>query len=581
MVKSTISKAILFCQVLLLVAFCPAAWSAPPPVTDEITPGAVLKSLQPKPIQEPAKLPEIVIEEEGAPRLGDSGVKFQLKGVIFDENLIFSPEQLTAVIAGYIGKTIEVGKLTVIADAITSYYKQEGYFLTRAYLPPQAIKDGKVVIKVREGRLGDIIIKGNKRYSRDLIRNTMKIVRGEGAIRTDDVERSLLLLMDYPGLNVKATFKPGALPSTSDIVLEVTEDNYYKFTLDYDDFGSRYVSMNRVGATLDFYNAANHGDILTMRSVIGTEGPDSLFYGRLEYMYPLGYSGARMGINYTASQYKLGKDLAAIDGGGESKGGGIWLSYPLVRSRNFNWFLQGGFDVSNTYQIIFNERKFSDRTRYAYLGTTFQWVDVLEGSNTINIRGSQSFAKLFGGTNQSDTDTIRLNTDVIYSKLEGDVTRIQRLPYGFAMLLTGSGQWTGYRLPSGEQFHLGGAGSVRGYAQGERSGDSGVAATAEMRIPILGLQNLRWFGGGKKVGDTLQWAAFYDYGKIWISDDVQWGEQAINSIDMQGAGAGLRFTYSPYVRFKVDYAKSVGGITPVRQEDKEDGVWYIQAAISF
>ncbi len=579
--KSTISKAILLCQVLLLVAFCPAAWSAPPVVPDAGTPGAVLKSIQPKPVQEPAKLPEIVIEEEGVARLGDGGVKFQLKGVIFDENLIFSPEQLNAVIAGYIGKTMEVGKLTEVADAVTAYYKQEGYFLTRAYLPPQAIKDGKVAIKVREGRLGDIIIKGNKRYSRDLIRNTLKVIRGEGAVRTDDVERSLLLLMDYPGLNVKATFKPGALPSTSDIVLEVTEDNFYKFTLDYDDFGSRYVSQNRVGATLDIYNLANKGDIFTARSVVGTEGPNSLFYGRLEYMYPLGYTGLRMGINFTASQYELGKDLEAIEGGGESKGGGLWLSYPLVRSRNFNWFLQGGFDLSNTYQIIYNEKKFSDRTRYAYLGTTFQWVDIFDGSNTINIRGSQSFAKLFGGTDQTDTQTIRLKTDIIYSKLEGDATRIQRLPFGFAMLLTGAGQWTGYRLPSSEQFHLGGAGSVRGYAQSERSGDTGVAATAEMRVPIFGLQDLRWFGKGKKIGDTLQLAAFYDYGKIWISDYVQYGEQALNGIDMQGAGAGLRFTYSPYVRFKVDWAKSVGGISPVRQEDEDNGVWYVQAAISF
>jgi len=570
------------CQVLFLVAFCGTVWAAPPPLPPEApSPGAVEKSLQLKPVTEPARLPEIAIEEEGVPRLGDGGVKFQLKTVIFDENLIFSPEQLREVIAAYIDQTIEIGKLTEIADAITAYYKKKGYFLTRAYIPPQTIKDGQVLIKVREGRLGDIIIKGNKRYNRDLIRNTLKIIRGEGAVRTDDVERALLLLMDYPGLNVKATFKPGSLPATSDIVLDVTEDEFYDFSVDYSNFGSRYVSRDRIGASLSFYNLLGRGDVFSARGVVGGGGPDSLLYGRFEYVLPLGYGGTKLGIHYTCMQYDIGEELEMLDAGGDSKSGGIWLSHPLIRSRNFNWFLQGGFDLNNTYEHINDQEVGKDKIRYAYVGTTFQWVDVFDGSNTINVRGCQSFAKLLDGTDQDDIDTIRLKTDVIYSKLEMDASRIQRLPFGFAMLINGSGQWTGNRLPSSQQFHLGGAGSVRGYAQAEHSGDSGFAATGEVRIPLLGLEDLRWFGRGKRVGDTLQLAAFYDYGKIWVSDAVQNGEQALDGIDMQGAGVGLRFTYSPHMHFKLDWAKSVGGEDPIRSNDESNGVWYVQAVISF
>jgi len=579
-VKSTISKALLFGQVLLLVFFCGASWSASP-VPDAASPGAVEKSLQPKPIPKPAELPEIKIEEEGAPRLGDGGVKFQLKDIIFEENLIFSPEQLREVVASYIGQNIEVGRLSEIADKITAFYKRAGYFLTRAYIPPQTIKDGKVLIKVREGRLGDIIIKGNQRYSRELIRNTLKIIRGEGAIRTDDVERALMLLMDYPGLTVKATFKPGSLPATSDIVLEVQEDKFYKFTVDFDNFGSRYVSQNRVGMQFDFFNLIGKGDLFTARGVLGTKGPDDLLYGRAELVLPLGYTGTRLGLYFTANQYELGEELEYMKAGGDSKTGGIYLSHPFIRSRNVNWFVQGGFDVSNSAQTLLDQEVGRDRVRKAYLGTTLQWVDVLDGYNTINLKLSQSFAKIFGGLDQGDPNTIRTGTDIIFTKLEGDLFRIQRLPANFSLLISATGQYTAYRLPSSEQFHLGGMGTVRGYAQSERSGDSGVAATAELRIPLLGLEDLRWFGKGKRVGDTVQLAAFYDYGKIWISNAQQYGEQALDGLDMQGAGAGIRFTYSPYVRFKVDWAKSIGGVNPIRQADKDDGVWYFQMAISF
>lgn len=576
------TKTILLVQVFILIAFCQAAWSQTiKDIPESGRTGAAEKSLQPRPIQQPTRLPEIIIQEDGTPRLGDGKVKFLLKELLFDDNLVFSREQLRTVVAEHTGKTIEVGKLSEIADAITAYYQKAGYFLTRAYVPPQAIRDGKVTIKVREGRLGDIIINGNQRYSRDLIRNTLKIIRGEGAVRTADVERALLLLMDYPGLKVKATFKPGSLPATTDIVLDVTEDRFFSFGVDYNNFGSRYVSQDRFGLSFDLYNPMSVGDAFSLRATTGAEGAQSLFYGRLEYVLPVSRTGSKLGINYSSMQYDLIGDLKALKAGGESKGGGIWFSHPIVRGRNFNWFWQAGFDTKDVSQNIQSLEVGRDKTRHAYLGTSFHWVDALQGSNSVSVKGYQSFAKLLGGLDQNDTRTIRSGTEVIYSKVELDASRIQQLPLGASMLLNVSSQWSGHRLPSSEQFYLGGAGTVRGYVQGERSGDSGLAATAELRIPIPGVSDVRWWSGSKTVGETLQLAAFYDYGKAWISDATLWGEQALDDSLLQGAGVGLRFTYSPYVRFKVDWAKTVGGLVPAKRDDKDNGVWYLQAAISF
>lgn len=577
--KNSILKTLALAQIILFAVFSQLAWSQAIPQQGK--PGAVERSLQPRPVQEPARLPEIVIQEDGAPRLGDGKVRFQLKELIFDDNLIFSVEQLRAVVAEHIGKTIEVGKLAEIADAVTMHYRKEGYFLTRAYIPPQTIKDGKVQIKVREGRLGDIIIKGNQRYSRDLIRNTLKIIRGEGAIRTADVERALLLLMDVPGLKVKATFKPGNLPATSDIVIEVIEDRFFNFGVDYNNFGSRYVSQDRFGLSFDLLSPMGIGETLSIRANTGSEGPESLFYGRAEFSLPIGYSGARVGVNYSAMQYELIGDLKALKAGGKSDGGGVWFSYPIVRGRNWNWFFQTGFEGKNTTQEINKLDVGRDKVRHAYLGTSFHWVDVLEGSNQISVKGYQSFAKIFNGLDQGDDKTIRHKTDVIYSKLEIEASRIQRLPLGSSLLLQLNSQWSGDRLPSSEQIHLGGAGSVRGYAQGERAGDSGILGTAELRFPIPGVSDVRFGQKGKTIGETFQFALFYDYGKAWISNAKLWGEQALDDSLLQGAGAGIRFTYSPYLRFKVDWAKSVGGLVPQRSSDVENGVWYVQAALSF
>ena len=244
------SKAMLGCPLVLgvlLVAFCANLWAADSDVPDRAKPGAVEKSLEPKAVPTVTKLPEITIEDEKGKRFkGAAGMKFFLEDIVFEGNRVLSSEELREVVGGYLGKTIEVNALMEIADKVTAYYKKQGYFLSRAYYPPQTIKKS-VKMKIREGHLGEIIIKGNKRYSREIIRNTLKIIRGEGAVRTADIERGLLLLMDYPGLSVKATLKPGERPGTSDLVLDVKEDFFLKFAFDVNNFGSEYTSKHRLG----------------------------------------------------------------------------------------------------------------------------------------------------------------------------------------------------------------------------------------------------------------------------------------------------------------------------------------------
>jgi hemolysin activation/secretion protein len=263
------------------------------------------------------------------------------------------------------------------------------------------------------------------------------------------------------------------------------------------------------------------------------------------------------------------------------KGGGIWFSYPIIRTRNLSWYIDAGFDIKDESEDILSQEIGKDKLRYAHLGTTVQWVDVFNGSNMVSLRGYTGFATMLNGMDQDYKHTIRHDTDVVYNKAEIQVYRIQQLPYGFAALLNGTAQYSPDRLPSSQEISIGGAGTVRGYAQSEFSGDKGLYVNAELRIPLLGLTDLRWrFGERKTVGETLQLAAFYDFGLVRISDPLP-GELNYDKSQIGGAGVGLRFTYSPYLRFKVDWAKHVNGENPHDPSDKDNGVWYIQGVISF
>jgi hemolysin activation/secretion protein len=207
-VKNSKQNMMVLLTVFLLLVFCQTGWAADP--YSGAAPGAVEKSLQQEKMPKQVQLPRIEVADEKTGTLkGGEGVTFELKGITFEGNKAIPTEELNQAVESYVDKTIKVNDLQVIADKVTSYYIEKGYILTRAYLPPQTIKDGRVLIRVRYGELGKIIVKGNERYKKEIIENVISIMKQKGAVKTTDMERALLLLMDYPGLSVKATLTAG------------------------------------------------------------------------------------------------------------------------------------------------------------------------------------------------------------------------------------------------------------------------------------------------------------------------------------------------------------------------------------
>lgn len=570
-------KTVLACLVMVLTV-ASVSWSQVP---SQVKPGAVEQSLEPERFPEPGQIPDLIIRDrqkgeiEAAP-----GVSFTLKDVRFQGNTVFSSDTLRSLIADRIGQTIRVETLTTLADRITQHYKQNGYILSRAYIPPQTIKDA-VVIKVREGRLGDIIVQGNQRYSDRLINRTLQIIHKRGAVNLEDLERGLLLLTDIPGLEVKATLKPGSEPGTTDIVLEAMEDRGYHVGFDYNNYGTDVVSEHRFGVSTSATNLTGLGDLLTVRGVTGEEGFSGLLYARADYSMLLGYEGARWGLYLQHLEYELQEEFEVFDYEGRSFAGGAWVSYPFYRTRQFSWWGEVGVDVLNQEQEIMGEDIGEDRVRPFHVANTFQINDRFGGRNSLRLNAVFNKDSFMGGTDNEDEDFIRQETEFNFFKLELDATRYQKLPAGFGLILSVVGQASGDRLPSSQQLAMGGQGTVRGYEQSEFSADNGGYFNAELRIPILGAETVKWFGTGKTIGETLQLALFLDGGFANINDPLSDSEEEMDDADFGGGGLGLRFTYSPWFNLHADYAHHLFGDDPQDEDVEDNGIFYIRASLLY
>jgi hemolysin activation/secretion protein len=97
--------------------------------------------------------------------------------------------------------------------------------VARANLPAQDIANGTVKLDIQEGRLGMVSMEPakNVRLDEDVVRRFIDGLVPGAVIREAEIERSLLLLTDLPGITVRSVLRAGAQPGTADLVVRVSE----------------------------------------------------------------------------------------------------------------------------------------------------------------------------------------------------------------------------------------------------------------------------------------------------------------------------------------------------------------------
>lgn len=74
------------------------------------------------------------------------------------------PKEIGRIIEKFEGKEMSLTDMQAVADQITEAYRKRGYITSRAYLPPQKIENDTFEIRVVEGKMGDLEVKGNYFY---------------------------------------------------------------------------------------------------------------------------------------------------------------------------------------------------------------------------------------------------------------------------------------------------------------------------------------------------------------------------------------------------------------------------------
>ena len=484
-----------------------------------------------------------------------------VKGFKFAGNASVPTADLERLLAPYTGKTADLAKLREAADRVSEEYQRRGLDLARAYIPAQTIQDGVVEIDVLEGRLGEVRVSGNQTYDTGLIRGFIQAAVTGTAVTTEGLEHGLLLLSDFKDLKVTASLDRGAAPGTVDVDAKAEDGFPVHGGLSFNNFGSDYTSRYHFGADLDWENALLPGAILSLSGMIG-DRPDRIAFGGGTYLVPVNDLGTRVGVSASYGNFQVAEDLAILGIHGEEWEVGAFVTHPLIRTRTLSIWGDVGFQLKDAKFYLLSQVSSHDKIRSVYATVHGEHLG-LGGRDVGSFSVSQGLGDFLDGTHGDDPQASRFGADDTYTRLSAQYGRLQPLSDLFALSGRAGGQWTTDSLLSSEEWQVGGADSVRGFAPAESSGDYGYLASLEFHVSPLEDQAL------------LQFLAFIDHGGAFRKRELP-GQK--DHSYLTGTGLGVRSHFEWHV--KGDLRLELGWpLTPVRNTLDEAPVIYAAVSI--
>jgi hemolysin activation/secretion protein len=511
------------------------------------TAGAILNGTESRRPALPTGPAEFVFSSADSANTQDrNGKRFQVRGFEFSGNEALSRGRLRGVVERFLDLELNFYDLKKAADAVTAAYRNAGYPVAIAVIPAQRIQDGVVRIEVIEGRLGRLTFEGARRYPVDFLDGYVRDLRSRPVLSMAQLERSLLLLNDLPGLGATVTLGAGAKRGETDATIAITESPI-RLAVVANNSGRDEAGSSRADIALELNGLLGHGDQLVYRTMQAEQG--LLNYQQVKFGLPIGSDGWRVSASQSTAQYRMAGQFSALEIKGDVTSNELSLTYPWVRSRIRNIVVSAGWREVNTRQSALSTPIVANQISLATLGSTASWVHADSSATT----ASAVFTSNFRDNNHNQADSV-------LGKLDLDVTHLTGVAPRWDFYFHGNGVASASSLPDSEKFSIGGADSVRGFRSAELRGDRGYVANFEFRRQLM-------------VGSkTAVASVFYDYGAVtnlgFAGEDV-----------LASSGVGLTVYPTSNTRLKLDVA------WPERQQlavdpGKSPRVW-ASASISF
>jgi hemolysin activation/secretion protein len=480
------------------------------------------QSQQPPHARSALRVPQIARSPDAA----DSKPMFYLRAVSLEGAAAIPRDQLARVYQPYLGKKVSQADLASIAGGISDLYRAAGFHLSRAIVPPQDIDGGRVRVKMIEGSITEVVLKGDN-ADQFGVRPLLDPVIAESPSRLATLERQLLLINDRSGVRVVDTALEEISVATGRFRLKVYLKTWHVYTsFGVDNLGSSAVGPWQSYATGAFNSYLRPGDTLALNLATPPGDPRELGFGRLSYDVPIGTDGVRVGASALYSDVRPGDDRRLYNDITTTDGFELRGSLVPLLSQRSALTLTAAADFINVSEHDVFGPIYNDHIRTVSLTSDYRLQDNFGGNNYFTMTYRQGL-DILGASHLGDDYLSRYGASGNFSVIDAWFTRYQKLSNAWSVKIASAGQIASGPLFTSQQFYLGGAAFGRGYGSAEISGDNGIAGSAELRFDQQ--LNFRYLTG-------YQLYSFVDAGAAW-NDGFSYND----GLALTSAGAGVRF----------------------------------------
>jgi hemolysin activation/secretion protein len=479
------------------------------------------------------------------PRAVDE-LRFQLKDVTIVGATVFTPDEIRPLYADLIGKEVGLSDILNVADAIEAKYRERGFIISRAYVPPQRVGNGVFTINVVEGYVSGIALEGGDPGVRSLIQAYISPVTQSKPLVLEPMERGLLLANDLPGVTAAGLLRPSPdTPGASDLVVNVTQSPWTG-GLNADNRGSRFTDRWTLGGDVEWNSPLGDGDQVSA-SIQSAPDPNVRIQGTARYQHPIGTSGLTGSAYVTVSNGAPAASLGAFNITTNSIAAGPRLSYPLIRTRAQSLTLEGGitWQDAEVHSGTPAAQISHDHWHVVDAALTYTQTGFWDGNTSATLDVAQGIPGL-GATENGSPSLSRPGAHTDFTKVTSTVKRIQVIWGPVNVALTAQGQYAFAPLVAGEQISFGGYQIGRGYDPSAISGDHGLGGSAELRYDTRIDQYFI---------QTVEPYIFYDAAKIWNRLGGNGSGLALHS-----AGAGVRVGLDHNISTGVEFAHTLTAV---------------------
>ena len=302
--------------------------------------------------------------------------------------------------------------------------------------------------------------------------------------------------------------------------------------------GSSYTGETQTSLHQQHTQLLQSGDSLDL-NLLASSG--NMQYGRWSYEMPLGQEAWRAGAASAYLTYKLGGSAASLDAYGNAKQNSVWADQLLFNNGQSQWNWRSQYDRVELQDIEETSSTNNDRLLQVWhLGTSGARADSMGAGRTwLNLDLLWSYLH-FNDTTAQTTDAAAADTQGHSNRLTLSAGRVQALGDNTQLLVNWQAQWANKNLDTTQKMSFGGARSVRAYAPGVLSGDSGHLLTAEIK------HRLTPIGKAVTVSGDLYASVFIDAG--WLTLYQNPYASGSNQARLAGAGVGLSWEGPRYWR---------------------------------